>query len=75
MRNRQGQVKGGLYAAKGSGDLEYASETVMELTPDGHPDYDGVTKVQLSLHKNRHGSQGVDIDLRFSGRLQEFTVD
>ena len=28
-----GQKTGGLHAGKGSGDLEYAAETVLELTP------------------------------------------
>jgi replicative DNA helicase len=73
-RNRPGQKTGGLHAGKGSGDLEYAAETVLELTPaEGATAVAATTQtVLLSLHKNRHGPAGVEIPLEFEGRLQAF---
>lgn len=61
---------GGLHAGKGSGDLEYAAETVLELKPrDKTGD---VRQVDLSIHKNRHGESGLEIPLHFEGRVQRF---
>ena len=73
QRNRAGQAKGGLHAGKGSGDLEYAAETVAELTvEDDTRNADDERRVTLSIHKNRHGQAGIEIPLWFSGRLQSF---
>jgi len=73
-RNRAGnRSDGGLHSAKGSGDVEYLSETVLDLTrKDEQPDAAGEVEVKLSIHKNRHGIPGVSLPLRFCGRLQEF---
>lgn len=72
-RNRAGQTSGGLHAGKGSGDIEYVAETVIELTPkDEFPDAAGDIGINVSLRKNRHGILVKDIPLQFCGRLQEF---
>jgi replicative DNA helicase len=73
-RNRAGQEKGGLHAAKGTGDIEYLAETLIDLerTKDERPDENGEVAVTAKLHKNRNGLAGTNIPLRFSGRLQEF---
>jgi hypothetical protein len=73
-RNRAGQDKGGMHAAKGSGDIEYAVETLIDLEPekDARPDQNGEIGVTARLVKNRHGIAGASVSLKFSGRLQEF---
>jgi replicative DNA helicase len=73
-RNRQGNKgEGGLHAGKGSGDLEYMAETVLDLTrKDDQPDAAGEVEVKLAIHKNRHGVPGLSFPLRFCGRVQEF---
>ncbi len=73
-RNRLGnRADGGLHAGKGSGDLEYASETVIDLTrKDEQPDTNGETRIKATIHKNRHGIPGLSYDFAFSGRLQSF---
>lgn len=74
QRNRQGQKDGGLHSAKGSGDVEYIAETVIELNRerDERPDPAGEVRVTLALHKNRHGVPGATVPLRFCGRVQDF---
>jgi len=73
-RNRVGNKSdGGLHASKGSGDLEYMAETVVDLArKDEQPDAAGEVEVKLTIHKNRHGVPGVSIPIRFCGRVQEF---
>jgi replicative DNA helicase len=73
-RNRAGNKSdGGLHAAKGSGDIEYVSESIIDLTrKDEQPDAAGEVEVKAVIHKNRHGVAGVSFPLRFVGRLQEF---
>lgn len=73
-RNREGNKKdGGLHASKGSGDLEYTAETVIDLTRKSDtPDANGDTEVKATFHKNRHGVPGLSFSLMFSGRLQSF---
>jgi replicative DNA helicase len=73
-RNRAGQKEGGMHAGKGSGDLEYMAETVIDLNrdKDAQPDAQGEVGVTVAIHKNRHGSPGVTFPVRFCGRLQEF---
>jgi len=73
-RHRAGQQAGGLYASKGSGDIEYQAEVVLELTrePDAQPDAAGEMPASLTILKNRHGQAGMTIPLRFCGRLQNF---
>jgi len=73
-RSRAGQDRGGLFASKGSGDIEYAAETVFELSrnTDAKPDRNGEVPVTLTILKNRHGNAGGEILLYFSGALQSF---
>jgi len=73
-RNRVGQERGGLHTAKGSGTIEYAAETVLELAPPELDTMDaGDRTIIATLHKNRHGYAGTRATLRFSGRLQRYT--
>jgi replicative DNA helicase len=72
-RNRAGQKEGGMHAGKGSGDLEYGAESLLELTPQKGAASGGEVKdVTLTICKNRHGRSDVEIPLRFEGRLQTF---
>lgn len=72
-RNRAGQEKGGLHAAKGTGSIEYLAETVIDLTPaEMGFDAAGERTVTAGIHKNRNGHAGMGVALKFSGRLQSF---
>lgn len=73
-RNRAGQEKGGLHSSKGSGDIEYLAETIIDLDrkQDDMPDAKGEVRVKARIHKNRNGQAGIGVDLQFSGRLQRF---
>lgn len=74
-RNRVGNRSGeaGLHSAKGSGEVEYLAESVLDLTrKDEQPDAGGEVEVSLKLLKNRHGVPGLSIPLKFSGRIQRF---
>lgn len=75
-RNRAGQERGGLYASKGSGDIEYASETIFELTSNGddRPNASGERGMLLTVHKNRSGQAGGRFQLAFRGDYQKFTI-
>jgi replicative DNA helicase len=74
-RNRQSNKSGGgLYGGKGSGDIEYLAESVIDLerdlkTKDGA---NGEIPVSVTIWKNRHGMAGTSFDVRFCGRLQSF---
>lgn len=74
-RNRVGnRSEGGLHAGKGSGDLEYVAETVLDLKrEDTSARLTNDVLVSVTIHKNRHGIPGVSLPLSFSGRLQLFT--
>ena len=73
-RNRAGQDKGGMHASKGSGDIEYITESVIDLDrkQDQKPDGAGEVDIQARIHKNRHGVAGVSMGLKFCGRIQQF---
>lgn len=73
-RNRQGNKgDGGLFSSKGSGDVEYIAESVLELTRKQlSSDPGGKTVCTLSIWKNRHGESGQTIELDFLGRIQQF---
>lgn len=73
-RNRQGnKAGGGLHASKGSGDVEYAAESLIDIERAGNsPDARGKFSVILNLHKNRHGTAGIEIPLQFDGAIQTF---
>ena len=70
-RNRAGQQHGGLFASKGSGDIEYVAESVLELNrnPNSRPDGMGEVRVELTVLKNRHGLAGTRFDMRFQRQL------
>ncbi len=76
-RNRAGNKgDGGLHASKGSGDIEYGAESILELAranKDSKPDIYGNVPVNLTVHKNRHGEPGKTIQFSFCGRIQKFT--
>jgi len=74
-RNRQSQTNGGIHAAKGTGDIEYFAESVIDLDRDGKamPDSDGRIEVTAKIQKNRNGIPGQSITLQFEGRIQSFT--
>jgi replicative DNA helicase len=74
-RNRVGNKNGNasMHAAKGSGEVEYLAESVIDLTrKEEQPDSEGEVEVILHLLKNRHGIPGVTIPLKFCGRIQRF---
>jgi replicative DNA helicase len=74
-RNRVGNKNGNasMHAAKGSGEVEYLAESVIDLTRrEEQPDSAGEVEVTLNLLKNRHGIPGVNIPLKFCGRIQKF---
>lgn len=78
-RNRAGQERGGMFAGKGSGDIEYAADTLMELLPaeldsSGHAAV-GELDVDLRILKNRRGPAGAVIKLKFDGDHQRFRAD
>lgn len=73
-RNRVGQAKGGLFASKGSGEIEYAAESVLELDrdPDEPDEIAGEIPMTVELLKNRNGAAGAQVQLRFCGLYQTF---
>lgn len=74
-RNRVGNKNGNasMHAAKGSGEVEYLAESVIDLTRrEEQPDSAGEVEITLNLLKNRHGIPGVNIPLKFCGRIQKF---
>jgi replicative DNA helicase len=75
-RNRQGNKgEGGMFSSKGSGEIEYGAESILELSreKDTKPDAMGKVPVSLVVLKNRNGADGWVIPLEFTGRLQLFT--
>lgn len=78
-RNRASMAAGGLSAGAGTRKLEYAAESVWDLSRekgrDGQelpPDPTGEVTVTLRLLKNRHGTPGRPLPLKFHGALQRF---
>lgn len=65
---------GGLNAGAGTRKIEYGTETVIDLNRPKEAKEDGAGEVDivLSLAKNRHGTVGRDIPLKFNGSLQRF---
>lgn len=76
-RNRTGQSKEAdkLHSAKGTGRYEYVSESVWSLERDAKKEADdqGCTPATLEILKNRHGGTGLNLKLKFEGRVQKFT--
>jgi replicative DNA helicase len=74
-RNRVGNRSGdaSLHSAKGSGEVEYLAESVIDLTRrEEQPDASGEVEIGLKILKNRHGVPGVSIPMKFCGRIQKF---
>jgi replicative DNA helicase len=75
-RNRASNTSknaGGLHASKGSGDVEYLSESVIDLTlEEEKDDARGEKGATVKILKNRHGEPGRSVELKFCGRLQDF---
>lgn len=74
-RNRVGNRSNdaSLHSAKGSGEVEYLAESVIDLTrKDEQPDSNGEVEISLKVLKNRHGIPGLSIPLKFCGRIQKF---
>lgn len=86
-RNRQSMRGGGMSAGAGTRKIEYGSETVFDLswTKDGKnsdepaeaPPVDGNGEVPLvvTLSKNRHGTPGKSVPLRFHGGFQRYAEE
>jgi replicative DNA helicase len=74
-RNRDSMKSGGLNAGAGTRKIEYQGETVIDLDrqSDAQENGAGEVEVTLRLAKNRHGSIGKPLPLRFNGALQKFT--
>ena len=64
-----------LAAGAGSRKLEYKAEAVLSLEsdPDSYDQATGAAMVTLTVAKNRNGSPGKELELKFTGKLQEFT--
>jgi hypothetical protein len=73
-RNRASMAAGGLSAGAGTRKIEYGAETVLELDrkEDALPDAGGEVPVTVRIRKNRNGSPGGELGLRFHGALQRF---
>jgi replicative DNA helicase len=73
-RNRMSMSAGGMSASAGTRKFEYAAESVFELNreKDTPPDAAGEVPLTLTLSKNRNGSPGRTIKLKFHGALQRF---
>lgn len=73
-RNRASMVGGGMSASAGSRKFEFGGESVLglERPKDTPPDAAGEVPTILTIEKNRTGSPGRKIDLRFHGALQRF---
>jgi replicative DNA helicase len=73
-RNRDSMKNGGLNAGAGTRKIEYQGETVIDLDRKSNAQEDGAGEVEvtLKLAKNRHGSVGKPIKLKFHGALQKF---
>ena len=73
-RNRANMKTGGLSAGAGSRKIEYGAESVFDLNrdEDAKRDTHGEADVTLTLAKNRNGSPGYRIKLKFNGALQRF---
>ncbi len=73
-RNRASMRAGGLNAGAGTRKIEYGAEVVLDLTADDKapPVAPGTVALVATLDKNRHGSPGRKLPLRFTGALQRF---
>ncbi len=74
-RNRDSMKSGGLNAGAGTRKIEYQGETVIDLErkTDAQENGAGEVEIVLKLAKNRHGSIGKPMPLKFHGALQRFS--
>ena len=82
QRNRQGMESGGQNAGAGTRNIEYLSESVIELDPEDWEDKgkripkrdaNGETIMRLTLSKNRNGMcGGRPVSIAFRGDIQRF---
>jgi len=74
-RNRDSMKSGGINAGAGTRKIEYGAETVIDLERDAKQPEDGggEVEIKLTLAKNRHGTAGKPLALRFNGALQRFS--
>ena len=74
-RNRSGMKSGGMSAGAGHRGIEYGCESLWELDRDENAVAGpaGEADVTLKIAKNRNGTPGKKISLRFHGALQRFT--
>ncbi len=70
-RNRDSMKGGGINAGAGTRKIEYGAETVIDLERDSKQteDASGEVEIKLTLAKNRHGTAGKPILLKFHGAL------
>ena len=73
-RNRSGMKSGGMSAGAGHRGIEYGAESLWELDrdEDAASGPAGEVDVTLKIEKNRNGSPGKKVSLRFHGALQRF---
>ncbi|MDP8909300.1 MAG: DnaB helicase C-terminal domain-containing protein [Chloroflexota bacterium] len=73
-RNRASMTRGGMSAGAGHRGIEYGAESLWELDRDENAaaGASGEVDVTLKIAKNRNGSPGKKIALRFHGALQRF---
>ena len=71
-RNRAAMEEGGMSGGAGTRRIEYSAETLMTLEPAGDEDQLGDRPVKVKIVKNRHGSPGATVDLKFRGSVQWF---
>ncbi len=72
-RNRAGMTAGGMFAGKGTSRIEYACETMLDLTCEKDAPFDvrGEKTVQVKIEKNRSGDRA-QCGMQFHGALQRF---
>ncbi len=78
-RNRSGMEKGGVNSGAGSRKIEYGAESVLDLDrekdKEGKPlpeDASGEVSITLRIGKNRNGTTGKPMELKFNGALQRY---
>lgn len=54
--------------------IEYQSESVINLLSGNYDSSTGQTDIKLTFDKNRNGSQGFVLDMKFTGKFQSYEV-
>lgn len=73
-RNRASAKAGGVGASAGTRKFEFGAESMLELhrDEDEREDAGGEVSVSLKISKNRHGSPGGKVNLKFQGATQRW---